>query len=58
MQAMEPSELYGLFSRYFSADALDLLLTLCEDNAVILPASGQTAENRATLGEVGTQFLG
>ncbi|MEP7213550.1 MAG: nuclear transport factor 2 family protein [Acidobacteriota bacterium] len=57
MQAIEPSELYGLFSRYFSAGALDLLLTLYEDNAVILPAPGQIAEGKAAIREVLQGFL-
>jgi uncharacterized protein (TIGR02246 family) len=57
MQAMEPSELYGLFSRYFSAGALDLLLTLYEENSVILPAPGQMAEGKAAIREVMQGFL-
>jgi ketosteroid isomerase-like protein len=57
MQAMEPSELYELFSSYFSAGAIDLLLTLYEDNAVMLPAPGQRAKGKAEIREVLQGFL-
>ncbi len=57
MQALEPSEIYPLFARYFSAGAIDLLMTLYEEDAVILPAPGQKAEGKAAIREVIEGFL-
>lgn len=57
MQAIEPYEVYDLFSKYFSARALDLLMTLYEEDAVMLPAAGQTAKGKAAIREALTGFL-
>jgi uncharacterized protein (TIGR02246 family) len=57
MQAITPSEIYELFASYFSAGALDLLMTLYEDDAVMLPAPGQKAEGKAAIHEAMQGFL-
>lgn len=57
MTANSPSELYDLFSKYFSARAADLLLTLYEDNAVILSAPGQSAAGKQAIREALNGFL-
>jgi len=58
MRANTPAEIYELFEQYFSAGTIDLLLTLYEDNAVIVPALGQNAQGKAAIREVLNGFLG
>lgn len=57
MQAITPAEIYELFSSYFSAGAIDLLMTLYEDDAVLLPAPGERAEGKDAIREVLKGFL-
>jgi uncharacterized protein (TIGR02246 family) len=57
MQAITPAEIYELFSSYFSAGAMDLLMTLYEDDAVLLPAPGEKAEGKDAIREVLNGFL-
>jgi ketosteroid isomerase-like protein len=51
MQPAEPNEVYDLFTRYFSAKAIDLLMTLYEEDAVLLPSDGQQVKGKAAVRE-------
>jgi ketosteroid isomerase-like protein len=57
MRANTPAEIYELFAEYFSAGTIDLLLTLYQNNAVIVPALGQTAQGKDAIREVLSGFL-
>lgn len=57
MRANTPAEIYELFEQYFSAGTIDLLLTLYEDDAVIVPALGQNAQGKGAIREVLNGFL-
>ena len=57
MRANTPAEIYELFAGYFSAGTIDLLLTLYEVDAVIVPALGQNAQGKAAIREVLNGFL-
>ena len=52
-----PSEVHELFGRYFSAGAADLLMTLYEDDAVMLSATGQQVVGKDAIREVINGFL-
>ena len=53
-----PSEVHELFGRYFSAGAADLLMSLYEDDAVMISASGQQVSGKGAIREVIDGFLG
>lgn len=57
MDANTPDELYKLFSEYFNAGTIDLLLTLYTDDAVLLPAAGQEARGKEAIREALNGFL-
>jgi uncharacterized protein (TIGR02246 family) len=57
MQATTPTEVYDIFAKYFSAGTIDLLLTMYEDEAVMLPAPGQIATGKEQIREVLQNFL-
>ena len=52
MRASTPSEIYQLFGKYFSAGTIDLLLTLYEDDALLIPPAGAEARGKAAIREV------
>ena len=52
MRASTPSEIYQLFGEYFSAATIDLLLTLYEEDAVLIPPVGPEARGKAAIREV------
>jgi uncharacterized protein (TIGR02246 family) len=57
MRANTPAEIYELFSEYFSAGTIDLLLTLYEDDAVIVPSPGQLAKGKDAIRDALNNFL-
>ena len=57
MSAKSPTEIYELFSSYFSAGEIESLMSLYEPEAVILPAPGQPASGHAAIREVLNNFL-
>ena len=57
MLASTPFEIYELFGEYFSAGTIDLLLTLYEETAVIVPAPGQQMQGKEAIREVLNGFL-
>ena len=57
MDANTPYEIYELFSEYFNAGTIDLLLTLYTDDAVLVPAAGQEARGKDTIREALNGFL-
>ena len=57
MDANTPYELYELFSEYFNAGTIDLLLTLYTDDAVLVPAAGQEARGKPAIREALNGFL-
>lgn len=57
MNANTPFEIYELFSEYFNAGTIDLLLTLYTDDAVLLPAAGQKARGKEAIREALSGFL-
>src|SRR6059058_6112784 len=57
MDATTPHQLYELFSEYFNAGTIDLLLTLYTDDAVLVPAAGQEARGRDAIREALNGFL-
>jgi uncharacterized protein (TIGR02246 family) len=57
MDATTPSQLYELFSEYFNAGTIDLLLTLYTDDAVLVPAAGQEARGKQAIRDALNGFL-
>lgn len=57
MNADTPYEVYELFSEYFNAGTIDLLLTLYSDDAVLLPTAGQEARGKDAIREALNGFL-
>jgi uncharacterized protein (TIGR02246 family) len=57
MHANTPNEIYELFSEYFNAGTIDLLLTLYTDDAVLIPAAGQEARGKEAIREALNGFL-
>ena len=57
MNANTPYEIYQLFSEYFNAGTIDLLLTLYTDDAVLVPAAGQEARGKNAIREALNGFL-
>ena len=57
MNANTPYEIYQLFSEYFNAGTIDLLLTLYTDDAVLVPAAGQEARGKDAIREALNGFL-
>lgn len=57
MNANTPYEIYELFSEYFNAGTIDLLLTLYTDDAVLVPAAGQEARGKDAIREALNGFL-
>lgn len=57
MQATTPSEVYEIFATYFSAGTVDLLLTMYEEGAVMLPAPGQLATGKDQIRQILEGFL-
>jgi len=57
MDATTPYQLYELFSEYFNAGTIDLLLTLYTDDAVLVPAAGQEARGKPAIREALNGFL-
>ena len=57
MNANTPYEIYGLFSEYFNAGTIDLLLTLYTDDAVLIPAAGQEARGKEAIRQALNGFL-
>jgi uncharacterized protein (TIGR02246 family) len=57
MNASTPNEIYELFSEYFNAGTIDLLLTLYTDDAVLVPAAGQEARGKEAIREALNGFL-
>lgn len=57
MNANTPYEVYELFSEYFNAGTIDLLLTLYTDDAVLLASPGQEARGKNAIREALNGFL-
>jgi len=57
MDATTPYQLYELFSEYFNAGTIDLLLTLYTDDAVLVPAAGQEARGKQAIRDALNGFL-
>lgn len=57
MNADTPYQLYELFSEYFNAGTIDLLLTLYTEDAVLVPAAGQEARGKYAIREALNGFL-
>lgn len=57
MDANTPHEVYELFSEYFNAGTVELLLTLYTDDAVLLPSPGQEARGKDAIREALNTFL-
>ena len=57
MRPNTPADNYRLFSEYFSAGTIDLLLTLYEDDAVIVPQPGMQVKGKDGIRQVLEGFL-
>lgn len=57
MRANTPSELYELFGEYFSAGTIELLSTLYEEDAAILPAPGQYGQGKDAIHQALGAFI-
>ena len=58
MTANTPTEIYELFGEYFSAGTIDLLLSLYEDDAVLVRPGSKDAVGKNAIREVFNGFLG
>jgi ketosteroid isomerase-like protein len=57
MGAKDPKQLHELFESYFNAKDLDALLTLYEDDAVLVAAPGATVQGTAAIREALEGFV-
>lgn len=57
MGANEPDQMHELFTKFFNSKDIDGLLTLYEDNAVLLSAPGQPVTGKAAIKDAIAMFL-
>ena len=57
MGAKTPKELHELFAKHFNAKDVDGLLSLYEDDAVLVPAPGQPVQGKAAIRQALEGFL-